>query len=130
METQTFWNNREADLIDAATRKMSPVERLNALRSKLATLDTSAMRESGIDNNDTIKVLREQITGTEIALAGNGWTKEQTATRRAAWNARVKSGEFAAKPGKPTVVQVTAAEKAQGWTVADLKKFVAQWGLV
>lgn len=126
METQAFWNNREVDLME--TRSMTPAERLNAMRTKLANLDSSAMNESGIDNSAAIATLRLEIAKIESSMSTD-WTKEQTIARRAEWNARVKSGEFAAKPGKPTSVQVTAAEKAQGWTVADLKKFVAKWGL-
>lgn len=126
METQAFWNNREVELMDNAK---SPTERLNAMRNKLANLDSSAMQESGIDNTAAIDSLRAEIAQAEAALAPGGWTKEETIARRAEWNVRVKAGEFAAKPGKPTAVQVVAAEKAQGWTIADLKKFVAQWGL-
>lgn len=129
METQAFWNNRQADLIDAANRTMTPSEALDYMRRKLAALDSSMMRESGIDNTAAIEELRALIAKAEAAAQPAGWTKEETIARRAEWNARVKSGEFAAKPGKPTVVQVVAAEKAQGWTVADLKKFVTQWGL-
>ena len=129
METQAFWNNREVDLMDAATHTMTPSEILDYMRRKLTTLDSSMMRESGIDNTAAIDELRALIAKAEAATQPTGWTKEETIARRAAWNARVKSGEFAAKPGKPTAVQVVAAEKAQGWTVADLKKFVAQWGL-
>jgi hypothetical protein len=128
METQAFWNNREVELTDNAK---SPTERLNAMRNKLANLDSSAMRESGIDNAAAADSLRAEIAQAQAqaTIQPAGWTKDQTVARRAEWNARVKAGEFAAKPGKPTAVQVVAAEKAQGWTVADLKKFVAQWGL-
>jgi hypothetical protein len=126
METQAFWNNREVELMDNAK---SQTERLNAMRNKLANLDSSAMRESGIDNAAAADSLRAEIAQAQATIQPAGWTKDQTVARRAEWNARVKAGEFAAKPGKPTAVQVVAAEKAQGWTVADLKKFVTQWKL-
>lgn len=129
METQAFWNNREADMMDAASRNMTPSEALDYMRRKLETLDSSMMRESGIDNTAAIEELSALIIKAEAATQPAGWTKAVTIARRAEWNVRVKSGEFAAKPGKPTAVQVVAAEKSQGWTVADLKKFVAQWGL-
>lgn len=69
---------------------------------------------------------REQA---ELAEREAVWTRETTMARRAEWNARVKRGEFTARPGKPTVVQVAAAERTQGWTLAELKTAIAKHNL-
>lgn len=73
-----------------------------------------------------VQALRAELAAliaAEDAAFAAVWTPEVTAARRAEWNARVIAGEF----GATTVDYraVAAAERAQGWTNADLRRAIA-----
>jgi hypothetical protein len=63
------------------------------------------------------------LVAAEDAEFAAEWTPEVTADRRAGWNARVMAGEF----GTRTIDYraAAAAERAQGWTNADLRRAIA-----
>ncbi len=78
---------------------------------------------------DATKLSRAEAIIAEHSAREQAWTREITIARRAEWNARVKSGEFNARPGKPTSVLAATAERAQGWTMAELRAAVAKHAL-
>lgn len=73
-----------------------------------------------------VQALRAELAAliaAEDAAFAAVWTPEVTAARRAEWNARVMAGEF----GTRTIDYRAAAsaERAQGWTNADLRRAIA-----
>ena len=56
------------------------------------------------------------------------WTREVTIDRRAAWNSRVKAGEFS-RGGKIDIRLIVAAEQAQGWDVNALRTAISNHNL-
>lgn len=96
---------------------------------ELEAKDCSIARESGTYNKAEIDDLRAQLRAIEAEEEAEflaAWTLEITQERRESWNARVKAGAFGTVgSGKVNFAAVAAAEKAQGWTVDDLKKAVA-----
>lgn len=79
--------------------------KIDALRSELATLKAEADAEADAE-----------------------WTRETTITRRAEWNTLIKSGKLN-KAGKVWMPYLRTQERAQGWTMDDLKAAVARHGL-
>lgn len=53
------------------------------------------------------------------------WDKETTIARRAEWNALVRSGALSLKNGNINPTLVAKQERAQGWTVGELRGAVA-----
>jgi flagella basal body P-ring formation protein FlgA len=88
-------------------------------------------RDSGADHaaeiarlEGEIEAIRAQWHAQHEAQFAAEWTREVTISRRAAWNALVKSGKLG-RGGQVRVSDVRKQEIAQGWTVEDLKKAVA-----
>ena len=53
------------------------------------------------------------------------WTREITASRRAAWNTFAAGLKSVTHP----LVRVAAQEREQGWTMANLKRAITHYGL-
>ena len=107
---------------------LTPQGRIDALHRRIELECGSVAREWG--NNDAIDTLHKDLYAQIRAIEdeANGpfltiWTIGVTTERRAAWNARVRNGEFT-KGKKVDTNALRAAEKAQGWTLDDLKKAV------
>lgn len=103
---------------------------IDALYRRIERECGSVAREWG--NGDAIETLRAELYAQikvletrrdDEFLAAGGWTAETTTERRATWNARVTKGEF--NKGKSVDMgKLRAAEKAQGWTLDQLKKAI------
>lgn len=57
------------------------------------------------------------------------WTAEVTQERRAGWNSMVTSGKFGKLGGQMDFLALRNQERAQGWTMDDLKKAIKLNGL-
>lgn len=103
--------------------------RKERLERMIERKDCSLARECGTYDQAEIDDLRAQLRAIEAEEAEEflaAWPVDVTKSRRIAWNDRVKSGEFG-KPGthSPDMHRkVYAAEQAQGWTFAQLKKAI------
>ena len=89
--------------------------------------DCSIARECGTYNQAEIDDLYAQLREIEAEEEAEflaDWPLELTMERRAAWNARVKRGEFNNLYRKIDMQKVVKAEKTQGWTMTELKKAV------
>lgn len=131
IDSREYWDKREARFAaeDAAAAELaqSPVHKLNVLRRKLDSL----YADRGAHTAEEIAAVEAQIATIEAggqAQFAAEWTREVTVSRRAAWNALVKSGKLS-KGGKVNMQAVRQAERAQGWTMDDLKRAVALHGL-
>ena len=101
--------------------------RKDRIYSLLEAKDCSIARECGTYNQAEIDALRSelaQIEAEEEAEFVASWPLDITKERRAAWNARVRGGEFNGRGGQVDFRKVAEAEKAQGWGFSDLKKAV------
>jgi len=88
--------------------------------------DCSIARECGTYKQSEIDDLRAQlreIEAEEDAEFAAAWPMDLTKERRAAWNDRVRAGEFTVR-GQIDHRKVGSAQNAQGWTLSDLKKAV------
>ena len=110
---------------------LTPKGRIEALQRRIHLECGSVARDCG--DREAIDALAsvlyaqiEEIRAEMNAGFAAEWTKDVTATRRAEWNARVNAGEFG-KPGGGRVdfKALAAREKAQGWTLDQLKKAIA-----
>jgi hypothetical protein len=102
----------------------TPAGRKDAIYRMLERLDCSIARECGTYDKAQIDQLHAelaQIEAGEQAAFAAAWPLELTKERRAAWNARVRNGEFGTPP---TFRRVAMAEHNQGWTGNDLKRAV------
>ena len=100
----------------------------------LEICDCSIARESGTYDAERVAALRAELVDFLARRDADFlaiWPLELTRSRRAAWNARVRSGEFGA-PGKKysgataraNYARVEAACREQGWRVSDLRRAV------
>lgn len=131
IDMKEFWEKREDDLQEELNfNRNNPVSRRDWLIHQLSIIDRNVLNENKVVEMEAElkQIERAESEAKELAFSSE-WTKEVTMQRRAEWNARVRAGEFNAKPGKPTVVQVKDAEKAQGWRTEDLKKAISKWSL-
>jgi acetyl-CoA acetyltransferase len=108
------------ELATEAARTITPAERRCQILRELETADSTAARECGAYDATRVQALRDELA----MLTPAEWTREETITIRAAWNARVKAGEFTGRDGKIDAVKVQAAMTAQGWTINDLKRAI------
>ena len=134
IDTIEFWEERNAEFAawENSLRNQTPAQKLESLRNKLSIENSSMARENGTYSSEKVSKLNAEIAKIESQLGNEftqTWTKEVTRSRRAEWNARATAGEFNAKPGQPTIVQVKKAEKTQGWNTSDLQKAIKVWGL-
>lgn len=105
-----------------------------AARAELATMEAARRRftaeaEGARDWSPMDDRIHEQtLAVADLArrIKEAAWTRDVTVSRRAEWNAWVKTN--ATKKGLPAAA-VVAQEKRQGWTVADLRAAVARHGL-
>lgn len=74
------------------------------------------------------RALRAAIAADRAAEEAE-WTAEVTTTRRATWNALVKTAAAKLNGKKMTAMQVAAIEKQAGFTLATLKTHVARHGM-
>lgn len=90
-------------------------------------LDARGMDPRRAAEAEALRAELAALIAAEDAAILAVWTPEVTAARRAEWNARVMAGEF----GTRTIDYraAAAAEKAQGWTNADLRRAIALNGL-
>ena len=84
-------------------------------------------RLSGQQSHDDAVIVAAANAEYDAATAAE-WTLETTTTRRAAWAARVKAGEFTVA-GKADMRLVNVAEVSQGWTMASLRAAITRHGL-
>lgn len=87
----------------------------------LETKDCSIARECGTYNQVEIDSLRAELAAIEAEEDAEflaAWPLDITIARRAAWNAKVKTGDI-----KDTR-DLVRAENAQGWRMDQLKKAV------
>lgn len=92
----------------------------------LEAKDCSIARECGTYNQAEIDDLRAQLTAIEAEEEAGfiaAWPLDLTKERRAAWNDRVRAGEFTVR-GQVDPRKVYAAQSEQKWSVDDLKKAV------
>ena len=112
----------------AAAYALTPEGRIDALRKRIELECGSVARDWG-DNEAIdalardlyaqIQTIRDGIDAPFLAV----WTLAVTTGRRAAWNAKVRAGEFN-RGKKVDMDKMRSAEKAQGWTLNELKKAV------
>jgi hypothetical protein len=89
--------------------------------------DCSLARECGTYDQAEIDGLRAELAAIEAEETAEfiaAWPLNITMERRAAWNSRVRGGEFNNRGGKVDFSVVRAAEVAQGWYYDNLKKAV------
>lgn len=111
-------------------RHTAPVEETPRARTAddiRRDLDACGMDPRRAAEVEALRAELAELVAAEDAAFAAEWTPEVTAARRAEWNARVMAGEF----GTRTIDfrAVAAAEKAQGWTNADLRRAIALNGL-
>jgi len=97
--------------------------RKDKLRREIEHIEGSIARESGMDDPDAAALLRAElaeIQAEEKAEFAAEWTPAVTAARRAEWNTWLQS-----QGRTVTSAQVRRQERAQGWTMAELKTAVA-----
>jgi len=103
--------------------------RKDAIYRALERKDCSLARECGTYNQAEIDALTAElrtIEATEEAEFLAAWPIDVTKERRAAWNARVKNGEFGNLDRQPsdTIRRINRAQTAQGWSLIELRKAV------
>lgn len=136
--TAAYWAARDAALA-AAVKADAEYAATASGQSEQRDRRIAALRamraDSGLTPEATAELARlEDLVAADAARAADAfaaeWTREVTAARRAAWNARVRAGEFGA-PGSGRVnwTAVRAAEAAQGWTMDDLRRAIQLHGL-
>lgn len=130
MSTRKYWDDRAAEInADIATsiEATKNPSRDDLLRS-LQAMEAANLENGEVFAPEKIEALKTRIArmdaDQEAAFLAE-WTKEETMRRRAAWNARVKAGEFGQMgSGKVNWAALRDAEKAQGWTMDGLKKAI------
>jgi hypothetical protein len=126
---------REQEECEAAQAKAkayaaTPQGQIAALRRRIEIECGSIAREWDSESIDALRRdLRAQIAVIEAGINADflaEWTPEVLAARRTEWNARVKAGEFGRVGSKRIDFKaVTTREKAQGWTLDELKRAIS-----
>lgn len=137
MSDGAWWAARatrmDAEIAAERAHVQTPQGRLEQLRRRASSLDAMVL-EGMADTSErdaawaAVHALSAEIAARAEARFAAEWTPEITAARRAAWNARVRSGEFNGRDGKADVRKVNDAIVAQGWTLESLKRAVALHG--
>lgn len=138
MSSAAYWAKRNAtttaEIEAEAEYALTRQGRISSLTRKLTTYDSgraqwdtelSAQVAAWQAELDTLQAAAK--TEAEAAFTAE-WTRDTTITRRAEWNALIKSGKLS-KNGKPWLPYVREQEKRQGWTMDDLKAAVTRHGL-
>lgn len=120
---------------DAKSHATTPQGKIEALYRRVELECGSVAREWG--NTEEIDALQSSLYAeidkikTEIDAEFLGeWTLDITKTRREDWNNMVRSGKFGKiGSGRVDFVKVRDQEKAQGWTLDELKKAIKLHGL-
>lgn len=142
LETQHGWDARAQamaeDLEAELAHAQSPRGRLERLERQLAATYNPDGQASYLSSAERV-ALRTEITARIDALTAEieaeyaarqaaEWTREVTIARRADWNTRVRSGALS-RHGQVWPPAVAEAERAQGWTVDQLRDAVRRHGL-
>lgn len=112
----------------AASEPKTRSDRKAEIAHELEIKDCSIARESGTYNQAEIDALEtelETIDAEETAEFAAEWTLDVTQTRRADWNAFIRT--LIGKDGRIASSQagkMATRERAQGWSMSDLKKAV------
>jgi len=130
MSTKKYWDDRTAEIdadVAASIEAAKNPTRDDLLR-RLQAMEAANAENGEVFAAEKIKALKARIVqmdADQAAAFRAEWTKEETMSRRAAWNARVKAGEFGdLGRGKVNWGALRDAEKAQGWTMENLRKAV------
>jgi len=89
----------------------------------LRRVDNSIARESGTYDPNRVKALRDELNqyrANEESLFTEKWSPEVTKQRREAWNTWVRN-----HGGKISTSEIEKQEKAQGFSVKDLRRAAA-----
>jgi len=114
----------------ARIRSLTPEGQIEALYRRIELECGSVAGEWGnqVEIDAVKNSLYEQINSLKAGLDSEFlkiWSLEETKTRRAAWNARVKGGEFGTPGSKRVNFKALAdRQKTQGWTIEDLKRAI------
>lgn len=120
----------EATQKQASARALTPEGQIEALCRRIEIECGSVAREWG--NSDEINALQTSLYAQINAIKAEMdaeflkvWTLDETKSRRAEWNGRVKAGEFGT-PGSKRVnfKAMNDQVSAQGWSLDDLRKAV------
>jgi len=130
MSTRKYWDDKAAG-IDAQTKAEIAATKnptRDDLLRRLQAMEAANAENGEVFAPEKIEALKARIVqmdADQAAAFRAEWTKEETMNRRAAWNARVKAGEFGDMGrGKVNWGALRDAEKAQGWTMDNLRKAV------
>lgn len=119
---------QRSDAAEAARPKTLSEQR-DAILRELDRKDSTIARESGTYDQAEIDALRAEVARIEAAIAADfaeQWPRELTVSRRADWNALVRSmvgGNGKINAAGMTKINARVAE--QGWGPAELKRAIA-----
>jgi len=112
------------------TRTSNPAEAVTSAQWDAAVqAEADRTAPHGFDWRRAYSAAEQAEREDDDAAFAAEWTAEVTAARRAAWNALVRSGALTGRDGTVSARRLSDQERAQGWTVDDLKAAVQMHGL-
>lgn len=136
--TAQYWANKDRWMRAEIAEDAAYAQTADAIQAQLFLLEGFTVRENMEPQRwatehaaltaklDAAREREAAAHAAAQAAADALWTPELTAERKEAWNAMIRSGKCNLPNGEISPVKVAQAERAQGWTMADLKRAVVR----